>query len=88
MCNRCELNRIHVGKTIMSQHELESFQESQYASKDQINLLCDLAMQNAVLTQQSHNFEHYGALPAMYQNQGAPYPDRQPLIYPQSSVPM
>ena len=47
ICNRCDMNRVDVGKTIMSQNELESIQMNPANSTDQINLVCDLALATA-----------------------------------------
>lgn len=46
ICNRCDMNRVDVGKTIMSQNELESIQMKPANSTDQINLVCDFALAN------------------------------------------
>lgn len=48
-CNRCELDRLQVGKTIMSEHELESLQQQAPASHsiEQIHQLCEMAIANA-----------------------------------------
>ena len=48
VCNRCDADRVNVGKTIMSQHELDAIKMNPTAAssnnKEQINLVCDLAM--------------------------------------------
>jgi len=38
------MDRVNVGKTIMSQHELDSIKMNPASSKEQINLLCDFAL--------------------------------------------
>ena len=59
VCNRCDMDRVNVGKTIMSQHELDSIKSNPCNSKEQINILCDMALASATNMRNNTSFESH-----------------------------
>lgn len=92
ICNRCDLHRIDVGKTIMSAQELESLQLQQQppqvvSSQEQLNLLCNLALTNERLKEQAQQQPSMMAQPynPFFPKQQGPAPYQMAPQVPQAS---